>query len=165
MTSLNDRVNSAIATLESNAAANTADTTRFAQFMNQATGYTTTLGQYVKSIPERMADFSASLAGFQQTAATAIAQFQLSLNAALAGFNATAAASEAQRQADYSATVQQGQALLQTVYNCLDHYTHPQIIAANSLVPTGRNMLSAGVMTIAVGATMTVAPNSYWRIV
>ena len=152
--SLSDRANAAIAALEANTAANTADTTRFGRFVNQATGYTTTLGQYVKSILEW--DFSLS-----QMAA----QFQLSLNAALDGFNATAAAAEAQRQADYGATVQQGQDLLETVYVCLDHYTHPQIIAANSLVPDGRNMLSAGVMTIADGVTMTIAPSSYWRIV
>ena len=50
--SLNDRANAAIAALEANAAANTADTTRFGRFVNQATGYTTTLGQYVRSIIE-----------------------------------------------------------------------------------------------------------------
>lgn len=50
--SLSDRVNAAIAALEANTAANTADTTRFGRFVNQATGYTTTLGQYARSIIE-----------------------------------------------------------------------------------------------------------------
>lgn len=53
--SLNDRANAAIAALEANTAANTADTTRLARFVNQATGYTTTLGQYVRSIIELQA--------------------------------------------------------------------------------------------------------------
>lgn len=50
--SLNDRANAAIAALEANVAANTVDTTRFGRFVNQATGYTTTLGQYVRSVIE-----------------------------------------------------------------------------------------------------------------
>lgn len=226
--SLNDRANAAIAALEANTAANTADTTRFGRFVNQATGYTSTLGQYVKSLLEwdsllntaynsyvsqlntaynsyvsQLSSYVGQLntaynsyAGQLNTAYNSyvgqlntaynsyvgqlntrwsqflvIAEqaensFSATLNAALSGFAQTAAAAEAQRQADYNVATADAQALLGTIYNCLDgHYTHPNTITSNSLVPADRNMLSAGVMAIAEGVTMTIAPGSYWRIV